>query len=190
MLVFFKRYRMQFDLRGQRIEKPAPPAGFQLLPWRPSLIQAHADAKFRSFRDELDANVFPCLGNEAGCLRLMNEITRRNNFVPESTWLLVHHRQTSSESGPSLLENCGTVQGIMDGPDLGLIQNIGIATGFRGQGLGSLIVQNSLAGFQQVGAKIASLEVTSQNTAAIRLYLRLGFKIRKTVFKTVQVPNQ
>jgi ribosomal protein S18 acetylase RimI-like enzyme len=189
MLVFFKRYRMQFDLRGQRFENLEPPAGFQLLPWRPSLIQAHAEAKFRSFRDELDANVFPCLGNESGCLRLMNEITHRSNFVPESTWLLVHNQQKSQDPLRPLLGNCGTVQGIMDGPDLGLIQNIGIVQDIRGQGLGSLIVRNALAGFQRAGAKIASLEVTSQNTGAIRLYLRLGFKIRKTVYKTVQVPN-
>lgn len=190
MIVFFKRYRMQFDLRGQRIENLDPPAGYQLLPWRPSLIQAHAEAKFRSFRDELDANVFPCLGNEPGCLRLMNEITGRSNFAPESTWLLVQNQQPDPEQPLPLLGNCGTVQGIMDGPDLGLIQNIGIVQEIRGKGLGSLIVRNSLAGFQRAGAKVASLEVTSQNTGAIRLYLRLGFKIRKTVYKTVQVPNQ
>jgi ribosomal protein S18 acetylase RimI-like enzyme len=179
---------MQFDLRDRQISNLSPPQSYRLLDWKPTLLEAHANAKYLSFRNELDANVFPCLGNENGCLRLMNEITRRDNFVPEATWLLVCDHQASSDKTLKL-KNCGTVQGVMDGPDVGLIQNIGIVSEFRSQGLGSLIVRNALAGFQRAGAKVASLEVTSQNINAIRLYQRLGFTIRKTVYKTVEIPT-
>lgn len=184
MLVFFKRYRMQFDLRGHCFDELTPPTNFRLLAWKPRLKAAHAEAKFRSFRDELDANVFPCLGNADGCLKLMSDISARSNFVPEATWLLTH-----ADPERDYLVNCGTVQGIMDGPDLGLIQNIGIVKSYRGLGLGSLIVLKSLAGFQQAGAKVVSLEVTVQNDSAIRLYERLGFKTKKIIYKTVEVPN-
>ena len=85
--------------------------------------------------------------------------------------------------------NCGTVQGIMDGPDLGLIQNIGIVKSYRGLGLGSLILMKSLEGFQTAGAKVVSLEVTVQNDSAIRLYERLGFKTQQILYKSVEVPN-
>ena len=184
MLVFFKRYRMQFDLRDHRFEDISTPADFRLLEWRKNLLRSHAEVKFRSFRDELDSNVFPSLGNADGCLKLMQDISASRNFVPEATWLLVH-----ADPSREVALNCGTVQGIMDGPDLGLIQNIGVAKTYRGQGLGSLIVKKSLAGFQSVGAKVVSLEVTTQNESAIRLYERIGFKTEKIVYKTVEVPD-
>ena len=111
MLVFFKRYRMQFDLRNHCFDGLTPPPNFRLLQWKPRLVAAHAEAKFRSFRDELDANVFPCLGDADGCLKLMNDISGRSNFVPEATWLVAH-----SDPQREYLVNCGTVQGIMDGP--------------------------------------------------------------------------
>ncbi len=184
MLVFFKRYRMQFDLRNHCFDDLAMPPHFRLLAWKPRLMAAHAEAKFRSFRDELDANVFPCLGDADGCLKLMSDISARRDFVPEATWLIAH-----SDPERDYLVNCGTVQGIMDGPDLGLIQNIGVVKSYRGLGLGSLILLRSLAGFQEVGAKVVSLEVTVQNYSAIRLYERLGFKTQKIIYKTVEVPS-
>ena len=184
MIVFFKRYRMQFDLRNHLFDDIQTPPNFRLLEWRPSLLRSHAEAKFRSFREELDSNVFPSLGDADGCLKLMRDISGSNSFVPEATWLLV-----DSDPSREFSVNCGTVQGIMDGPDIGLIQNIGVVKSYRGQGLGSLIVRRSLAGFQSAGAKVVSLEVTTQNESAIRLYERLGFKTMKIVYKTVEVPD-
>lgn len=184
MIVFFKRYRMQFDLRGVSFADLSAPDGFSLVPWRRSILTQHAEAKFNSFCEEMDANVFPCLGNAAGCEKLMREITRRKGFVPEATWLLTHEDQVSHH-----IEMVGTVQGIRNNPSIGLIQNIGIVSGFRGLGLGSLIVRKSLAGFQEVGAKVVTLEVTTKNTDAIRLYQRLGFEIQKTVYKSIDVES-
>ena len=184
MIVFFRRYRMQFDLRDQRFENIQAPPNFHLLEWQPSLLGSHAEAKFRSFREELDSNVFPSLGDADGCYKLMKDISRSGSFVPEATWLLAH-----ADPSREIATNCGTVQGIMDGPHLGLIQNIGVVKSYRGQGLGSLIVRRSLAGFQSAGAKVVSLEVTTQNESAIRLYERLGFKTKKIVYKTVEVPD-
>ena len=128
--------------------------------------------------------MFPSLGDADGCFKLMKDISSSSNFVPEATWLLVH-----ADPSREFSVNCGTVQGIMDGPDLGLIQNIGVVESYRGQGLGSLIVRKSLAGFQSAGAKVVSLEVTTQNESAIRLYERLGFQTKKIVYKTVEVPD-
>ena len=184
MLVFFRRYRMQFDLRNHRFDELTPPPNFQLLEWQPRLLTAHSVAKFRSFRNELDANVFPCLGNPDGCQKLMNEITGRKEFLPEATWLLAH-----ADPEREAVINCGTVQGVMDGPNVGMIQNIGIVKSYRGLGLGSLIIRKSLAGFQKAGAKVVALEVTAHNIGAIGLYERLGFKTEKVVYKTVEVPN-
>lgn len=181
-VVFFKRYRMQFDLRDAKFDNLPIPDGFEIHAWDKSLLMAHAEAKFRSFRSEMDANVFPCLGNADGCLRLMREISCRQGFIPEATWLATYR---DPETGAR--ENCGTVQGIRESVDVGSIQNIGIVSGKRGRGIGSVIVQHSLRGFQSVGIKIVTLEVTAKNAGAKRLYERLGFKVLRTVYKSVEV---
>ena len=183
-VVFFKRYRMQFDLRSATFPDLPVPEGFAVHPWEKRLVGSHAEAKFRSFRNELDANVFPCLGNSEGCLRLMREISSRQGFIPEATWLATYQNPQSG-----LIENCGTVQGIRESVDVGSIQNIGIVEGQRGKGIGSVIVLNSLQGFQSVGIKIVTLEVTAKNLGAMRLYERLGFKTLRTVYKSAEVPD-
>lgn len=173
---------MQFDLRNARFRDSLLPEGYELLAWRPELLNAHAEAKYRSFRNELDANVFPCLGAADGCQRLMKEISNRQGFVPQSTWLATHRNATTGR-----LEYCGTVQGLREKLDVGAIQNIGVARNHRGKGVGSAIVRNSLKGFQASGIKIVTLEVTEKNTGALRLYQRLGFAVVSTVFKSVEV---
>ena len=80
---------------------------------------------------------------------------------------------------------CGSVQGVGDAGSTGAIQNLGIAPGYRNRGLGSLLLLQALAGFRRAGLRRALLEVTAQNEGAIRLYRRLGFRRRKTVYKAV-----
>ena len=183
-VVFFKRYRMQYDLRNASFDDVELPDGYCLKPWDDSLLASHAEAKFRSFRNELDANVFPCLGESDGCYRLIREISSRQGFVPEATWLATY---TDPISGRT--ENCGTIQGIREKLDVGAIQNIGVVEAHRGRGIGTAIVRHSLQGFQSVGIKIVTLEVTEKNSGASRLYERLGFRILRTVFKSVEIPE-
>ena len=179
-LTYFKRFRMECDLRTSLANPRQVPVGYELLPYRQDLLREHATAKFESFRSELDVNVFPCLGRRDGCLRLMREITSRSTFVPEATWLL-RYRDDRGRWQP-----VGTIQGL-DLEGWGAIQNIGIADGHRGKGLGSILVMKAAAGFRQVGIHRAHLEVTTENTAAIRLYERLGFKQAKVVYKAADV---
>jgi hypothetical protein len=157
-------------------------AGYELLAWDDSLLEAHAEAKFLSFRAEIDANVFPCLGDFAGCLRLMSEIARKDGFLPGATWLVAHRATGRSEP-----QYCGTIQGIRDHNGMGAVQNLGITPDHRGQGLGSCLLLRALEGFQQAGLSRAFLEVTAQNDLAIRLYQRLGFSKARTVYKAVEV---
>jgi ribosomal protein S18 acetylase RimI-like enzyme len=171
---------MELDLEGAPSFSRALPQDYELVAWDESLLREHAAAKFSSFRSEMDANVFPCLGRRDGCLRLMREISRRASFVPEATWLLRY-----APSGQRA-EPIGTVQGIeIDG--WGALQNLGIARGHRGHGLGSILLAKAIQGFRQTGLTRMHLEVTSDNTAAVRLYLRLGFRNARTVFKATEV---
>jgi ribosomal protein S18 acetylase RimI-like enzyme len=181
-VTYFKRYRMHYDLR-----KPLPPEQpvsieYDFRPWDESLLVAHARAKYNSFRNELDANVFPCLAQKDGCESLMREIASRNGFVPEATWLVIANSNTGSRP-----EYCGTVQGINDTGLIGSIQNLGVTPRHRGRGLARGLLIRSLAGFRSIGMETASLEVTARNGHAIRLYQRFGFRVVRTVYKSIEI---
>ena len=177
---YFKRFRMDVDLSSPRDGDAAElPVGYRLVPWNEALLDVHARTKHRCFRSEIDAIVFPCLGSLEGCRRLMREIRGKAGFLPAATWLVCWGK------APEDLQWCGTIQGIVDRGGLGSIQNIGIVPGHRGLGLGTSLIEQALAGFRRSGVRRASLEVTADNSSAVRLYQRLGFRRARTVYKLV-----
>ena len=180
-LTYFKRYRMEMELSELPRELPSLPSGYRCIPWEESLLEHHAETKHRCFCFEIDANVFPCLGDRDGCQRLMNEITRRDNFIPQATWLMGH-----SEPGGTV-DYCGTIQGLCDVEGRGAVQNLGITPDHRGLGLGTSLLSRALDGFRQHGLARATLEVTAQNSGALRLYQRFGFQVIKTVYKAAEI---
>ncbi len=182
-VTYFKRYKMEVRLDQIQLEgEPRLAEGYELLPWSPKLLNQHAEVKWQSFRQELDSHVFPCLGMMDGCKQLMREISGRRNFVAEATWLACR----TSEFSPGL-QACGTVQGLMSSAREGAIQNLGVHPDCRDLGLGSALLFKALQGFREVGCRYAHLEVTVQNTAAIRLYERFGFRNVETLFKVADV---
>lgn len=172
-LSYFKRFKMEADLA------PLPPPvladGFCWVPWEASLLDVHAEVLYRSFVEEIDAVVFPSFGHAPGCRALMTELCRKPGFLPAATWLI------ADESGP-----VGTVQGLRDRTGMGAIQNLGVVPSHRGRGLGVALLLQALQGFRSAGLSQAMLEVTAQNDGAVRLYHRLGFRRRKTVYKVVE----
>jgi len=178
---YFKRFRMEADLARSR--GPATlPAHYRLVPWNEAILDVHARTKFRAFRDEIDALVFPCLGDLEGCRRLMAEIRAKAGFLPAATWLVA--RGTC----PSSLQWCGTIQGVMERGRVGMIQNVGVVPGHRGVGLGTCLIERVLAAFREAGLHTAALEVTADNPGAVRLYQRLGFRRTKTIYKSSDTP--
>ncbi|HEY2893299.1 MAG TPA: GNAT family N-acetyltransferase [Pirellulales bacterium] len=180
-LTYFKRFRMEIDLTGRQCVAPRLLPGYRMLPWDDSLLELHAETKYRSFHSEIDANVFPCLGDWAGCHRLMHEIRGKQGFLSGATWLVSH----TADDGT--LEYCGTIQGIRDYAGVGAIQNLGVTPEHRGRQLGTALLMRALDGFYQSGIRRAFLEVTAQNDGAIRLYQRVGFSKARTVYKAVEV---
>jgi ribosomal protein S18 acetylase RimI-like enzyme len=172
---YFKRFKMELVLFDA---PPAPtlPEGYYWIPWEESLLDSHAEVMYAAFRDEIDADVFPRLGDRVGSRNLMAEIRHRPGFIRESTWLL-----------GSPVGFCGTVQGLRERTGMGAIQNLGVTPTHRGRGLGKALLLQALHGFRRIGLGRAFLEVTAQNEAAVRLYAQLGFRRRKTIYKAV--PN-
>jgi len=174
---YFKRFRMEADLSPPRGMRPLPP-GYRFVPWNEALLDVHARTKFRAFRDEIDAHVFPCLGDLEGCRRLMHEIRGKSGFLASATWLIAYGAH------PANLRWCGTIQGVVDRQRAGMIQNVGIVPDHRGLGLGTCLIERALAGFRTAGLRTAALEVTAENPRAVQLYQRLGFRRTKTLYKT------
>jgi ribosomal protein S18 acetylase RimI-like enzyme len=172
-ITYYKRFRMEIDLDGS-LEPPQLPPPFRWVAWDESLLELHAEVKFQSFRSEIDAHVFPCLGDRQGCQRLMREIRRKPGFLAGATWLI------ATADG-----YVGTVQGVMDRGPIGAIQNVGVIPSHRGLGLGYALVRQALEGFYQAGLRRAYLEVTAENSGAVRLYRTVGFRRAKTLYKAV-----
>jgi ribosomal protein S18 acetylase RimI-like enzyme len=172
-ITYYKRLRMEIDLDGP-IVPTALPGRFVWVPWEESLLADHAEVKFQCFRREIDAYVFPCLGDRYGCQRLMREIRRKPGFLPGATWLI------ACPEG-----YVATVQGVMDYGPIGAIQNLGVLPDYRGIGLGRALVERALTGFHHAGLRRAYLEVTAENNAAVQLYRSFGFRRAKTLYKAV-----
>jgi ribosomal protein S18 acetylase RimI-like enzyme len=172
-ITYYKRFRMEADL-DRAFSPLLLRREFRFVPWAEDLIDEHAEVKFLSFRDEVDALVFPCLGDRQGCQRLMREIRRKPGFMPDATWLI---------EGPE--GYCATVQGVMDRGPIGAIQNLGVIPSHRGLGLGRALILRALSGFYRAGLRRVYLEVTAENACAIKLYREVGFRRAKTLYKAV-----
>ena len=172
--IYFKRYRMEIDLVSRIAPVPILPVGMTWACWDDDLLAAHADLKVRCFADGIDSIIFPNLGHREGCLRLMREIRGKSGFRPEATWLLALRG-----------EFIGAIQGVAERTGFGAIQNVGVLPVHRGRGLGTALVLQALNGFRRAGLAMGRLEVTADNTAAVRLYRRLGFRLGKTLYKSV-----
>jgi GNAT superfamily N-acetyltransferase len=185
---------MEADLARVDYSLCGLPRGYRFVSWDPSLVETHAETKYQSFRHEIDANVFPCLGDYDGCYRLMNEISRKEGFLPQATWLVAHvEHDDGIDPGsrrlydPDGVTFCATVQGVEDRFGMGSIQNLGVVPEHRDRGLGAALLVKALDGFRRAGLRRAFLEVTAQNEGAVRLYRRLGFIKARTVYKAVEL---
>lgn len=179
---YFKRYRMEIQLDAVALPSVILPDGYVWSEWDEAHIERHALAKFLSFRDEMDAEVFSCLGDYYGCLRLMNEIAQQETFLAPATWLV----SCAGRDG-SVPQDCGTIQGMGLTEQLGSIQNIGVVPEHRSLGLGRALVLKSLEGFQLARVKRVVLEVTANNVAAVELYRSLGFRVMRTMYRVAPV---
>ncbi len=186
-VVHFKRYRMMYDL-NLPVWQYQIPAGYRWQAWRTELLETHSSIKHRSFQSEVDANVFPCFSSLSSCQRLMHEITRREGFLPQATWLVYTPSYSiATTAAGKEAAGCGTIQGIKLDSALGSIQNLGVTPNHRGLGLGRALLARAVEGFKSAGLERAILEVTCDNFGAVRLYQKLGWTIEKTVFKSSEI---
>jgi len=188
-LTYFKRFQMELDLAiwssgKDETDEPLAPQ-YRFLAWNKEDLSRHAKVKFQTFEFEIDAHVFPSLSEYEGCHRLMTQITNRDNFIPEATWLVEFQ---PDEAATAIA--VATIQVLHDLENRGAIQNIAVTPDHRHQGIGTALVKRALSNLKSLDIPRAMLEVTAQNNGALRLYERLGFQIVRTVYKpsTIATP--
>ncbi len=167
---YFKRYKMEADLRD--LPPPSLPPGFHWLPWSDEQLTAHAEVLYESFHQEIDAVVFPSLGNPDGCVTLMTVVSRRLNFLAEATWLAV------GPAGP-----CGAIQGLHERGVARSRTSASLRRGVAAESARPWCCRRCTAFAGRAWRGL--LEVTAQNEIAQRLYRRLGFRRTRTLYKAV-----
>lgn len=177
---YVRRYRMEFDLCRTPLPEPQLPDDYFFLPWSAGLLERHAAVKFAAFQGEIDAFLFPLLGQAKGCRRLMQEIAGHVSFLPSATWLISFRGDEQWGLPPA---DCATIQGVVKPRRTGSIQNVGVVPEHRGSGLGRMLVLQALRGFRGAGLQRVYLEVTAENEPAVNLYRSLGFEIRRTMYQ-------
>ncbi|MEZ6057477.1 MAG: N-acetyltransferase [Planctomycetaceae bacterium] len=177
----FKRLMMELDTRRVLVPEPTLPDGYEWAAWHPSTIDEHARAKFESFRDDLDGELFSCLSDESGCRRLMYDISHNHGFLSQATWLIRFVGNPFLRSLP-----CATIQGLRKQGNVGGVQNVAVIPEHRGFGLGRALMLQSIKGYQLAGIHRIRLEVTAANRPAVNLYRSIGFEVRRISYRTVE----
>jgi hypothetical protein len=162
---------MDLDLAG-RSYAPRLPDGFEFEAWSARRLYEHAQVQYRSFRDEVDASLFPCFTRFSGCLELMTELTSRRTFFAAGTWLVKRNS-----------DYVGGVQTVVMNSRIGVIHNVGVVELARQKGIGSALLARAIESFKSSGFARVCLEVTADNRRAIHLYRRLGFRRTKTLYR-------
>lgn len=185
MIQYFRRFRMEFDFADHKLPEAQLPSGFEFTAWQPQDLERHAVAKFRSFRDEIDSQMFPCLSTLDGCRVLMGEIASQPTFMSAATWLV-----SRLPDRRGFCEDCGTIQGLGSSGEAGFIQNLGVIADCRGLGIGRALLVKSLHGFRTRGTRRVYLEATAENVRAIELYRSLGFRLIRTNYREVPTATE
>ncbi|MDR1268517.1 MAG: GNAT family N-acetyltransferase [Planctomycetaceae bacterium] len=169
-LQYIKRLQMVFDFADFSFPVLKLPLGFRYVEWNPEMLEIHADIKYRGFRNDLDARIFPTFRNYQQCVNLMKSISDSPSFLPAATLLIAN----GNEEG--LFEYVACIQGMRFSGEIGAVQNIAVLPDYRNRGIGRALLLGSLLGFRQHNIRRVTLEVTAENFPAVKLYTHVGFK--------------
>ena len=144
------------------------PPGVRLVPWSQWLNAPAINMLHVSFRDSYEALWDRDLVDINGCQQYMSECFagRMGNFDPDVSFMLQYNEQW-----------IGLALATWAGDREGFIPAFGLAPEFAGRGIGSIMLGNLLwrFGMSSPSALGVELAVSSQNTAAVRLYQKFHF---------------
>lgn len=183
---FFPRLFMQAPLADQReliaagslvrnLDEPSPelPSTLKLRRWSAPMYQPAADLIHRAYADHGDTEINDQYRTVSGCLRFLHNIARFpgcGDFSPEHSFVLYDERSGDLE---------GVILTTRVEPETAHIPQLCISPRRRSRGLGRLLLRHAATELSRSGLRTLTLTVTENNTEALRLYQRLGFRTRQ-----------
>jgi len=170
----YPRLFMEYDLTPSH--EPARtsnlPAHIELLSWSSDHYQAAAELIHESYIGHIDARINDQYCSLHGSLRFLHNIVRFPGcgvFDPEASWVL-RDKHSGALIGMLL---CSRVAN-----DVAHITQLCVATAYRRQRLGIVLLEHCIAHLSRAGFAAITLTVTEANHQAVKLYQDSGFFIR------------
>jgi len=167
----FKSRRRHYLVRSLRDPFALPPRGGRIRSFRREDIPAASGIIHRSHEGSLDAALNLTYASPSYCRGFVETLVLRSGcgrFDPDASFVV------EGGNGP-----VGVLLASRLSPTNGHVCQVSVAPEAQGRGLGHLLMASALDAFRLEGLSTASLSVTLDNHGAYRLYMRLGFRLRK-----------
>ncbi len=153
---------------------PLERGDFLIEPWERHHDRQAAQLIYFTYRHHIDATINDQYASEAGAARLIENIVHHRGcgeVLPGASRVAVH-RPTRKLAGVLALTAVR--------PQTAHIPQVAVGPEFQGLGLGSDLLAAGFGECSRQGFREISLTVTDSNSAAVRLYERLGFQTFRT----------
>ncbi len=141
-----------------------------LLPWTAWNLSEMAALMERAHRGGADAEMNELYRTSSGCRLLLNNIVRQRGCGKALAEVSTVAREPSTDAAAGF----AIVTEIAKGH--GHLAQVAVDPTFQQQGVGGLLLRNTLDRFASIGIRTLSLMVSRDNDRALRLYRTLGFE--------------
>jgi ribosomal protein S18 acetylase RimI-like enzyme len=169
----FPRWFMELAAAGPLPLPARPQTDVEILPWLDSYREDAARLVAAAYQGHVDSDINDQYRSVAGARRFLTNIIEYPGcgaFLGAASYAAADKR-TGAICGISL----GSLVSVISGH----ITQICVAPSRRGTGLGYELLRRSLLALAAQGCSTVSLTVTAQNSGAIELYERMGFRKRR-----------
>src|ERR1700683_194678 len=173
----FKLYKRQFMLLavGQAPEtvSAAVPVGMRLERWQDRHMEQTAELIHLAYADHVDGEINDQYRSQAGAAKFLKNIVLLpgcGQFEEQASFVI------RDELTDHLV---GVVLTSIVAKGVGHTTQVCVLPGYRGRGLGRLLMDASTAALRRMRTDELSLTVTSDNSNAVKLYELLGFRTVK-----------
>ena len=147
--------------------------------WAATDFQAAAELIHLAYLGHIDAKINDQYRTLHGSLRFLHNIVRFPGcgvFEPSHSWVL-EERVSGALAGILLSSRVAD--------EVAHITQLCVAPAYRATGLGSYLLGHASAHLRRAGQNAITLTVTEQNSHAVELYRRAGFRVRRHFDATV-----
>jgi ribosomal protein S18 acetylase RimI-like enzyme len=169
----FERNFMRVDLRRAALGEGRIRRPIFIERWSDHYQDAAANLIAASYSQHIDSRINDQYRSIAGARRFLYNIVQ----YPGCGTFYRPASYAAFEAPSGLL--CGVSLASLVAPDCGHITQICVSDAVRGTGVGYQLLRHSLTTLRDAECRFASLTVTAANSAAVKLYERVGFETRR-----------